>query len=72
MERKRSTSEENDVTQRVVSKTKGGKDFKVGQYTSGYFFVHFADGGQVPKKLCGRYIRYEDAENSIKSYVASK
>jgi hypothetical protein len=72
VERKRLISDEDelDITKRVVGETKLGKGFKIGQYTTGMFFVHFADGGQVPAALGGRYLRYEDAERAIKGYIA--
>ena len=67
-ERKRQTSEDDDVTQRVVSKTKKGKETKIGQYNSGMFYIYFGDGGQIPLSMSGKFMRYEDAENSIKAY----
>lgn len=72
MERKRQISEgdKTDITKRVAGKTKKGKEFKIGQYTTGTFFIHFADGGQIPASLSGKYLRYEDAERAINAYIA--
>ena len=70
-ERKRQTSEENDVTQRVVAKTLKGKETKIGQYNSGMFYIYFSDGGQIPRSMSGRFMRYEDAEHSVNTYQAN-
>lgn len=72
MLRKRQASEENDILARVVAETDGGKKLKVGQYTTGHFYVQFDDGGQLPDSLGGIFLRYEQAVEAIKAYVASK
>ena len=72
MERERQTSEENDITQRIVGKTGNGKSLRVGQYTTGYFYVTYTSGGQIPKSLKGRFMRYTDAEDAIKAYLGAR
>ncbi len=71
--RRRSNSDENDITKKVVGKTKKGqKELIIDQTTQGYFFVKFGNGGQLPKELGGRFTRYEFAENAIRLYLEGK
>lgn len=69
MERKRLILEESDVSQRVVGETKQGKELKVGRYNSGMHYIYFADGGQIPRMLSGKYLRYEEAADAIQLYL---
>ena len=71
--RKKSSSDENDITKKVVGVTKkGGKKLIIDQDHIGYFFIKFADGGQLPEKLMGKYTRYEFAQDIIAVYLRGK
>jgi hypothetical protein len=72
MENERLTSEENDITQRIVGETSKGKSLRVGQYTTGYYYVTFTTGGKIPQSLSGRFMRYEEAEGAIKAYLGTR
>lgn len=71
--RKKSSSDASDVTKKVVGSTKKGKkDLIIDQNSQSYFFVKFADGGQLPQALKGRFTRYEFAEHAVRAYLAGK
>lgn len=70
--RKKSNSDVNDITTKVVGKTKGKKELVVDQARTGSFFIKFKDGGQLPEGLTGRYTKYEYALRDINVYLAGK
>ena len=70
--KEKSTSDGNEITKRVVSKTKGGKEIVIDQNNHGYFFIKFKSGGQMPKELLGIYTKYEYAKDAITNYQIGK
>jgi len=70
--RKKSNTDGNDITKKVVGSTGKGKKLIIDQNPQGYFFSKFATGGQLPPQLGGRFTRYEFAEYQISSYLKGK
>ena len=70
--KEKSTSDGNEITKRVVSKTKGGKELMIDQNGHGYFFIKFSSGGQLPKELKGIYTKYEFAKEAVTNYMIGK
>lgn len=64
--------ESTDVSTRVVGTTQGGKDLVIFQTKQGYHGVKFTTGGQLPLKLTGKYLRYEDAEYAVNTYLITE
>ena len=71
-QRKRSSSDVNDIVKKVVGKTKKDKELIIDQYSNGMFFIKFSTGGKLPPTLKGRYVRYEAARNAIEYYLEGK
>jgi len=72
MERKRHASGGADIINRIAGTTKKGKRMKVGQYTNGYFYISFVDGGRLPNHLKGKYTNYDVAQLAIDKYLGEK
>ena len=64
--------DDNEVTDRVVGTTKGGKDIVIYWDVTGYCRCKFTSGGQLPARLRGRFTRYEIAEDHVKAYLAAE
>lgn len=70
--RKKSNSDGNDITKKVVGITKKDKEIVIDQNKQGYFFVKFSTGGQLPPKLAGKFTRYEIAQAAVNAYLEGK
>lgn len=75
--RKKSGSDGNDITKKVVGKTKGTgkvghKDIVIDQNSNSYFYIKFVGGGQIPKQLSGFFTRYEFAQDAVSVYLRGK
>ncbi len=75
--REKSNSDGNDITKRVVGKTRGTskvghKDIVIDQNSNGYFYVKFVGGGQIPAVLSGLFTRYEFATDAVSVYSRGK
>ena len=71
-QRKRSSSDANDIVKKVVGKTKKNKEMIIDQHSNGMYFIKWSDGGKLPPTLKGRYVRYEAAKNAIEYYLEGK
>ena len=71
-QRKRSSSDANDIVKKTVGKTKKGKELVIDQYSNGLYFIKFSNGGILPPTLKGRYVRYEAAKHAIDFYLEGK
>ena len=71
-QRKRSSSDANDIVKKVVGKTKKDKELVIDQHSNGMYFVKFNTGGILPPTLKGRYVRYEAAKRAIEFYLEGK
>lgn len=71
-QRKRSSSDENDIVKKVVGKTKKGKELIIDQYSNGLYFIKFSTGGILPPVLKGRYVTYVAARDAIEFYLEGK
>ncbi len=70
--RKKSTSDENDITKRVAGTTKSGRNIVIDQNIQGLYFCKLDGKGSIPKVLKGRFTRYDAAQNAIDSYLGSR
>ena len=70
--REKSTTDGNDITKKVAGTTSKKKKVVIDQNTHGYYFIKFADGGQLPKQFKGRFTKYEFAQHVVDAYVAGK
>lgn len=64
--------EKTEIQHIVVGKTLAGKEMAAFQDPQGYLKIKFVQGGQLPRKLRGRYTDYQNAENAIKAYLAEE
>ena len=62
-------SEENDTNGSILATTPNGKDIILKQHPFGLWYVCFADGGQLPQKLKGKYTHAENAKKAAELYV---
>lgn len=69
--RSRSNSDANDIVKKKAGKKKE-KAMLIDQTTNGYFFIRFEGGGEVPNKLAGKYLRYDEAQRAVDSYLKRK
>lgn len=72
MVEKRHASDAAEIINRVAGATKKGKRMKIGQYTNGYFYISFVDGGKLPNNLKGRYTNYDIAQLAVDKYLGEK
>lgn len=72
MDVKRHATDDADIINKIAGATQKGKQLKIGQYTSGYFYVTFNDGGKLPKTLKGRFTNYLLAQEAIDLYLLRK
>jgi hypothetical protein len=61
-----------DIINRVAGATKKGKRMKIGQYTNGYYYISFVDGGKLPNNLKGKYTNYDIAQHAVDKYLGEK
>lgn len=62
-------SEENDTNGSILATTPNGKNIVLKQHPFGLWYMCFADGGQLPAKLSGKYTHAENAKTAAELYV---
>lgn len=61
--------DELDVRYKVLGTTSGGKDIVVYPSNDGCYRIRFLQGGELPKRLKGRFTRYSEAAIAVNIHM---